>query len=37
MAVVHELSAFDVVVTDAAAPDAVVAALRASGAEVHRA
>jgi DeoR/GlpR family transcriptional regulator of sugar metabolism len=37
MAVVRELSAFDVVVTDAAAPDAVVAALRASGVEVHRA
>lgn len=37
MAVVRELSAFDVVVTDAAAPDAAVAALRASGAEVHRA
>jgi DeoR/GlpR family transcriptional regulator of sugar metabolism len=37
MAVVRELSAFDVVVTDAAAPDAVVAALRAGGVEVHRA
>jgi len=37
MAVVRELSAFDVVVTDAAAPDAVVATLLASGVEVLRA
>jgi DeoR/GlpR family transcriptional regulator of sugar metabolism len=37
LAVVCELSAFDVVVTDVTAPDAAVAALQASGVEVHRA
>ncbi|MDP9115885.1 MAG: DeoR/GlpR family DNA-binding transcription regulator [Actinomycetota bacterium] len=37
MAVVGELSAFDVVVTDASAPDAPLALLRAGGAQVHRA
>lgn len=36
MAVVCELSALDVVVTDTGAPDAVVAALEDAGVEVHR-
>ena len=36
MAVVCELSALDVVVTDTATPDAAVAALQGAGVEVHR-
>jgi DeoR/GlpR family transcriptional regulator of sugar metabolism len=35
LAVVRELSTFDVVVTDAAAPESVLAGLRAGGVEVH--
>jgi DeoR/GlpR family transcriptional regulator of sugar metabolism len=35
LAVVRELSAFDVVVTDATAPESLLAGLRADGAEVH--
>ena len=37
LAVVRELSGFDVVVTDSTAPEAVLAALQADGVEVHRA
>jgi DeoR/GlpR family transcriptional regulator of sugar metabolism len=35
LAVVRELSTFDVVVTDTSAPDSVLAGLRADGVEVH--
>jgi DeoR/GlpR family transcriptional regulator of sugar metabolism len=35
LAVVRELSTFDVVVTDTTAPDSVLAGLRADGVEVH--
>lgn len=37
LAVVRELSTFDVVVTDTSAPESVIAGLRADGVEVHRA
>jgi DeoR/GlpR family transcriptional regulator of sugar metabolism len=37
LAVVRELSRFDVVVTDATAPEPLLAALRADGVDVHRA
>ena len=37
LAVVREVSRFDVVVTDTTAPDSVLAGLRADGVEVHRA
>jgi DeoR/GlpR family transcriptional regulator of sugar metabolism len=37
LAVVEEVSKFDVVVTDSTAPDSVLARLQAAGVEVHRA